>query len=360
MPISPMNYAALPTQGDPLMRGLADAIMQGIQGPMAIKQMMQQSQGDELSNALRKIQLQYAPKMQEADLAAKLAQAQASQSGQNLPGVAGDIMALESIKSKFGENSQQYKQALDAFNLQQASTSSRIGYQDALAQTLPNRSLTPTGKSIIEQTNVDAGLMPTGAQVTNPLPASASDLSGTYNLVRQKGATDEDARKRTRFATNIEKTLSNINVDDLTRYSGLEGTLNKQIQSVKASMGKQSPEYNNYQKALQAVEFLTSQITQFYGSSIQPEMINRINKLSDTSFWNKSPELAKELFNTTSKILKQETQTYRDALKNTNVYEGKSSNGLTMNPTPKEAQDLINSGIAKGVTKNTNDPLGLR
>jgi hypothetical protein len=304
--------------------------------------------------------------------------------GQNLPGVAGQIQGLETVRQMFGEQSPQYQQAKQMFDLTNQSTQSRIGYQNALTGSMGQRYLTPTGKGLVEGTRVGNGLAPTGQtwqQAGNPeqlplpltpdqlnklkalqaqgglaggdqqlpmppgqqqeapgqppsngqampqgAPGTPDELEDQYNLGRQKTNTDTDTRKRNLFATNIEKTLSQINVDDLTHYAGVKGNLalaaQKAIDATSDITGKKaSPEYERYKEALNASEFLASQVRQFYGESIQPSMREKLERLTNPSEWLNSPDTAKNLFNSTKKILGLEMKTYRDALKSPEAYQ---------------------------------------
>lgn len=351
-----MNYAALPPSGDPGARGMIDALQKGFQLGMSPFAASQEMEKNKLANELQKVQLQYMPDMQAAELKKAQAMANLPFGGFTLPGAAGQVLGLESIKQLYGEGSDQYKTALQAFNLSQLGDQSRINYQQALTQTLPLRSLTPTGKSIVEQANVGAGLSPTGQAPSYPLPGGAQELSGVYDLLRQKDTTDVDTRKRNLFATNIEKTLEQINPSDLTQYAGFTGGLNKLTQQGLASIGHESEAYDKYQNALQAVEFLTSQVRQFYGDSIQPSMLERLNKLANPSTWTSNPKLAQSMFDITKTILGTELQTYRDALKSTAPYQDQN---LTLNPTPQQENRLVKAGIASYGNAN-NDPLGIR
>jgi hypothetical protein len=266
-----------------------------------------------------------------ADLQYKQAQAQREQAmanlpfgGQTLPGPAGQVLGLETMRQMFGEQSPQYQMAMQSFNLAQQSDQSRINYQNVLSNTLPVRALTPTGKDIMEQTNVSQGLSPTGQPFTGQAPGTPSQLGGVYDLLRQKNVTDTDTRKRNLYATNIEKTLDRIDPDTLTQYAGISGGLSKLGQSGLAALGKESPEYDKYSTALKDVDFLASQVRQFYGDSIQPSVRDSLKSLANPSTWMNNPQLAQSQFNETKKVLQNEMQTYRDALKGTQVYQGQS------------------------------------
>jgi hypothetical protein len=195
-----------------------------------------------------------------------------------------------------------------------------------------------------EQPQSRIQLPPAQKLVVDQLPQNTpgtNEMSGVYQLLRQKGVTDPDTRKRNLFATNIEKTLDQINVDNLVKYSGVVGGASKIGQQVADAFSKSSPEYKEYKKASKTAEFLATQVRQFYGDSIQPEMIKRLESLTNPTSWATSPELAKALFNQTKGILGMEMQTYRDALKTTKAYQKQESSEdkkLNLKYTPENIE----------------------
>ncbi len=162
-------------------------------------------------------------------------------------------------------------------------------------------------------------------------------MLGQYNLQKQKVVSDTDARKKALFATNIDKTISNIDVDNLVQYGGLANNITKKIEEGKALTGNESESYDKYQKALTGAKLLAKQVRQFYGDSITPTIQEGLASLTDPATWRNNPRIAKLKFKQFTDILKSETQTYRDALRNTNVFESANSN-----------------------SSEKNDPLGLR
>lgn len=303
--------------------------------------------------------------------------------GANVPGAAGQIVGLEMIRQKYGDGSPQYLLAKKTFDLGLEGDQSRINYQNVLANTAPTRSLTPTGKSIIEQANVRQGNAPTGQnwskaispgmnqgaqpQISNvaagdnqsaaqpgvsvpqeiagnnsTAPASSESLANTYELLRQKGSTDPQARAKNLQASNIDKTIAMINEDDLTRYAGTN-SLAKYVEAAKAPFSKQSKEYDNYLVANKMTELLATQVRQFYGESIQPSLRKDLQEMTDPSTWKNNPELAKKLYRSVVTTLRNETSTYRDAMKSTKPYEEQKQEGYTQNgnPAAKNAEGLI-------------------
>jgi hypothetical protein len=292
--------------------------------------------------------------------------------GANVPGQAGQIIGLEMVKQKYGENSPQYNMALKAFDLSQTGKQSQINYQNVLTNTLPVRSLTPTGKAIVEGGNVAQGNSPTGqswgvtnpgqvntAPTTNPgekpgsAPANQKKLGGVYNLLLQQGSTDADARKKNLYATNIEKTLAAINPDDLTHYAGAWGGLRKFGNELLSPFGKESKEYDDFANALNKSEFLSKQVRQFYGDSIKPEMLEKLQSLVNPATWRNNPALAKSIYNQTKSLLGQELKTYRDAMEDTQVYKGQDVVTPTSTQTSPAEKKVVSQGskrLAKGLT----------
>jgi hypothetical protein len=350
MPLSPMQFQIT---GDPMSQGLMDAIQRGMQ-------------------------MGYMPKQMNADIALKQAEAQRAQQqanlpfgGATLPGASGQILALESVKQMFGEDSPQYKQAVSAFNLGQQSDQSRINYQNALTGTLPIRALTSTGKGFIEETNVAGGKLPTGQEIPGGSSFDPQRAKEIYGLTIQKGSTDTDTRKRNLFASNIENTLNQIDPNALAQYAGIEGGLKKSAEAGKAMFGKESPDYDNYLTSKVGVQMLAKQVRQFYGDSIQPQVKEDLEKLADPSTFRTNPQLALKLFNKNKDILTQELGIYRQALKSQSAYGDKTvyPGGITNVPTsqaiaaspltvnPQQAQGLAAAGIAQPAPQPVSQPI---
>lgn len=401
-----INYAAMEPQGNPLWRGMAPAITQGLNTAMDLRQGKNTLKTQDLANALSKIKLEYAPDMMAAELKQQQMLANIPFGGLSLPGTSGEILALERMKIMFGENSPQYQNAARAFQLSQAGDVSRINYQNMLAQTLPDRILTPEGKAAIEETRVGVGLSPSGFSYNQqampkgpnqplqnmqqlPVPNNmqegygppgfnqemqaqqgmpqqgqmpnfqqyappAQELANQYALRRQKGSTDEGTRQKNLYANNIEKAFNNINPEDLTRYAGAIGTLESTKQGYLSSFGKESKEYKKYQNALTGTQALAKQIRQFYGDSIQPEVLEKIENLVNPAVWKSNPELAKSNFFTLKTILDQEMETYRDAMKSPKVYTETNPYAFS----DQQQRSLLNAGVAKAVSTK-QDPMAL-
>lgn len=162
-------------------------------------------------------------------------------------------------------------------------------------------------------------------QLAQPgIPDTTSAIQDASGLLAQHKTTDASARQKNLYATNIEKTLNQIDPDALTQYAGATGAAQKYGQMALASTGKESKNYDNYLNSLNAANLMATQVRQFYGDSIQPSMIQRLEALTNPSTWANNPKLAKSLFNETKQILSQETGTYRQAMKSTAPYQAQN------------------------------------
>jgi hypothetical protein len=302
--------------------------------------------------------------------------------------------AISGLLKGIKEGPNFYKSAVEA-KYAPLTAQTTADYKAAMAQYLRNpnqalKGLTPLGKSFLEPSVIKATLARQGTNISdqdaaqaanlynsqqynnsgtdesdqgspNPSPApnppSSDAITNAYNLLRQKQTTDVQTRNRTLFATNIEKTINYIDPDALTQYGGFQGTLQKGAQSVKSAFGSESPDYDKYITSSNAVKLLTKQIRQFYGDSIQPQVQANLEILNNPATLSNNPKLAKEVLNQTLSILKNETQTYRSALKSTEPYQGEPENTNPQNTyanetsSDSEAADIANNGNSK---YNTN------
>lgn len=182
-------------------------------------------------------------------------------------------------------------------------------------------------------------------QLAQPSAPNLTAIQDTSGLLSQHKTTDAAARQKNLYATNIEKTLEQINPDDLTQYAGGAGTAKKYGQMGLASIGAESNNYDNYTKSLNAANLLATQVRQFYGDSIQPSMIQRLEGLTNPSTWANNPKLASALFNQTKQILQMETSTYRQAMKSTAPYQTQNAQpNSSMAQQPQAATSTVLNG----------------
>lgn len=433
-----INYAGLTPQGNPLARDMMSNIQEGIKAGYLPRNLKENLQEKQLANALQKIALQYAPQNAQADLAynqqraphlnaqtglidqqaqyygpniqsemalrdaqTRLGNAQADLpfGGQQLPGAAGQLLGLESIKRMFGENSEQYNLAKRQFDLGQRNTESRIGYQDALTDSMPMRYLTQTGKGIVEQANVGQGNAPSGLSWENQInpppqgqlplsdseiqklkilhgvsgnnqtltqpptqtprqelvqnrlaPASAQELFNQYGLKRLKETTDEDTRKRARFATNVEKTLDNIDIKSLMQYGAINGKLMFKADQMAASLKHPPERYQKFLAALDKAHYAADQVTQFYGSSIQPEMLKQKLARLNPAAYDVDPDTAEKVFRSNADLLRKELATYRDALSTPDAYKSQDNQQQNTSNNKYSQEDIEHTAKLRGIS----------
>jgi len=272
----------------------------------------------------------------------QLLQAQAKRQGQlaNQPfgglltGSAKEAYALDMMRQQLGEDHPAYKNAKRSYDLALQSQERLNRYRESLMGTANKRASTQLGKLDQEQQEVEQGFMPgTNGQVQLS-PEQQQEMLGQYQLQRQKVTTDTDTRKKGLFATNIDKTLDNIDVKDLTQFGGLAGGIVKKMQEGKSLTGNENEAYRKYHKSLTAAKLLAKQVRQFYGDSITPGVQEQLGMLTNPASWTNNPTIATQKFNQFKDILKNEIQTYRDAMKGAGIYQGKYEN-----KRPKENED---------------------
>lgn len=221
-----------------------------------------------------------------------------------------------------------------------------VAYKIAMSQYLsnPNQSLkymTDLGKTYIEPNIIRAQQQKFGINPDQNNIQSSNDISNinnSYELKRQKDISDSQTRNRNLFASNIEKTISFINPDDLTKYSGVQGQLKKHLAAARSGLGYEDKDYNKYLEAKQGVDFLAKQIRQFYGDSVQPSVQKALSELADPTSWDRSPEEARKIFDKNINILKNETSTYREALQSPSAYREQKNSSNNSNVEGKIQQ----------------------
>lgn len=313
MTYQPFNWAAIPVREPKLdfVGSLAEGFKAG-QLPSQYKRMAEQ---EELANAFQKM---------------KMEQNQNSPfGGQQITGDVAQALYLEMMRQRFGEDSIQYKNAQRAFDASIKSKESLSGQRDVYAQTAPKRFSTSLGKTEQEIADIESGFMPGTDRKENLSPEQQKSMLDRYELKRQKDISDTQARQRALFASNVDKTLEEIDPKDLTQYGGLKGQAAFSGDKIASAFGKEPERYVKYQKALTLANLLAKQVRQFYGDSITPQIQEKLSELTNPATWSNNPTVALEKFNTFKNILQKETSTYRGALKSTEEFQEKKSTGDT-------------------------------
>lgn len=173
-----------------------------------------------------------------------------------------------------------------------------------------------------------------------------SPQAQTYDLAIQKATTDTDTRKRSLFASNIEKTLKDLNPDILTQYSGPQGAARLKMEQAKDLAGNPSEKYLAYKDALGKVGIATGQIRQFLGDSSSETAHKNLERLANPSSLGSSPKAAKHQLESTLKILGNELETYTGALKSTKEHGG-THHHTESKPISAMSTDAIREEIAR-------------
>lgn len=266
--------------------------------------------------------------------------------GGDLTGTAQERFGIELLRRQFGENSPVYQDALKSYNSKQQGQQILQDYRQKLMGTQDKRSATPLGKLQAEIEAVKQGYHPTTGREL--MPDEQSAMLNAYQGKLAKEVSDTKTRERTLFATNIDKTLDQINVNDLVKYAGTFGKGARTAEEIKSAGGKPSEEFIKFKEAVVGADILAKQVRQFYGDSITPQIQEKLANLSNPDFWASNPEVAKRMFNKFKDILKSETETYKAGTQGGKIYQGYSS------PNTKLEEKIVlrnkNTGVTEEVT----------
>lgn len=313
----------------------------------------------------QQIQNQFAPQQAQANLDLAKAHANYFNMGGGLSGTAKEAVGLEKIKQAFGEASPQYQTAKRAFDLKQTSQQILNENRQMLTESAPKRFSTNLGKTILEQQDIGSGYSPgTGpyslgdvplkSKRGEVVPGAPSDqdietgnlsdesqkaLQEAYKMNLYKKNTDPSLRKQAVYAANAHKTIQAIDPDALTTYAGINGQIQKARDAFVTSQGYSVPRFEKYQENARAADLLAHQIRQFYGDSIQPSMLEKIESFTNPSAIASNPQLAKKNYQAFIKILENETDTIREVLNAPSVFENPAGKSLQKKESLGENSD---------------------
>lgn len=354
MPFQQVNVAGIAPIGDPATRDLMDNLMKGYKAGNLPRNMAQQQQtaalqqqGTTLANQMQGMKNESYPEQQRqaalmnalkgrlTNAQIGLINAQAAKAnrdandpfgGQSFSGSLGQVMQLEAIRNKFGENSPIYQRALKQYNEDYNAQTVLDRYRGSLIGTAAKRASTTAGKTEQEKADIKAGFMPgTNRQQQLP-PEDQQDALNNMELYQQKQTSDVDTRKRNLFATNIEKGFKLIDPKALTYYSGAGGALKLKRDELQSALGgTPSPYLIAYNENIVRANTLAAQTRQFYGESIQPHVKEELKFLTNPTNWRTHPDVALARYNAFKDYMGVEMGTYRGALKSRKEYEGQNS-----------------------------------
>jgi len=358
MAFQPINFLNMPILKNPYAQDYAGLLQRGMQLGQEPQRLMRQRQQEELANALRKEQLTqaqaatpFAGQTAQAELQKILAQGRVADQQANMPfggqlsGVAREAFGLELLKQQYGPNSDVYKDARRQYEANLAQSDILNQYRQALSGTANKRASTTLGKTEMEIADI--------ANRRDLPPYEKEAMIGRYELSRQKQISDSDARKRALFASNVDKTLENINPKDLVQYGGIKGQAKLKADQIKAGLGNASKDYVKYQDALTGAKLLAKQVRQFYGDSITPQVQEQLAEMVNPATWANNPDVALRKFNRFKKILQSETGTYRSALKETKEFNEDAQKEKNMELLKK--QRAMAEALKKEQPRTTGD-----
>jgi hypothetical protein len=178
-----------------------------------------------------------------------------------------------------------------------------------------------------------------------------SPQANSYNLAIQKATTDPDTRKRTLFASNLEKTLKMIDTKTITQYSGPKGALQLKIDQAADLAGNPPERYLAYKDALGALGPAVGQVRQFLNDASSKEAAEKLEHMTNPSSLGSSPEAAERQLKSTLGIFANELQTYHGGLRSTREHTGHGesipSNSGELKPASAMGTDAIREEISR-------------
>ena len=164
------------------------------------------------------------------------------------------------------------------------------------------------------------------APVMNP-----QQMSGLLTSAAIKGATTTKQYDRDTAGAQADNTINNLLESEpaMEYYTGAQGRSRLLRDKLKASSGEKVPMYKEYSEYLKNAELLSSQIRQFYGDSIQPEAMRKLESLANPSSWDKDPITARNSLNAFIKTFRQERGIGQNAMfKPMSVFQNKPETNL--------------------------------
>ena len=312
----------------------------GYQMPQQMEALRQQQQLNALKQQQAQQALQMQPQLDQATLDLRHAQAarQAAPMDLRFSGDVANAVNTERLAKLYGENDPRVAAARDALAQQAHQADVMAKYRGTLTDLAKYRYSPTVSKLVADRATIAQGMRPatTGGPGQSLSPGEQAQLGGQYDLAIQKGTSDVSPRNKALLAANIDKTIDQIDPQVLFQYSGIPGQAKKLYAASAAALDHASPEHQAYLSNLAASKILAHQVRQFYGDSIQPQVTAALERITNPESWQYGPETAHKQFNTLVDILRNETGTYRGALKGTSEYEAR-----TQKTPPEIAQDVM-------------------
>jgi hypothetical protein len=275
-----------------------------------------------------------------------------------LPPITRQRAYVESIKQRYGTDSEQAQQAQKDLDLTVHNLESQMHYRQSLAEALPRRVLTTPSKAMVEREAIARGLSPTGrplefldeAPTVTPIEPEVegtplgtptlenkvakmtpeqlkkaqeapfgSEDSATLSLYLSKQAGLGDNTKKLTYGSVLEKTIDLMTPyrTAMAYYSGVGGKAQyARDVALSQTTGRLTPQLKDFTRFVEmATSTLVPQITQYYGVSITEHQQRLLRDVANPANWEKSPERALIAFDTLINTLENEIQVRRDLVK---------------------------------------------
>lgn len=267
----------------------------------------------------------------------KMAQLAQQQSMANKLRPSGDVANaayISQLEAKLGPNHPDVISAKKAHALGMQNRNSLIDWRTMATNLGPYKASTPFARTVAEgqgngpldkfgpgstkkneNPNLPEGSTKVGEQYYNkegnPIYPSKTPIQKAYEQKIAKDTTDAFVRNKLPYAEMVETTFSNLVPEDLTTFSGPKGSAEWGIESIKAGLGNPSDRFVKWNNAVNTASALSKQLRQFWGDSIQPTAVERIDSLTNPSAWYKDPKVAISQLNQLKKITDQELNIFR-------------------------------------------------
>jgi len=342
-----VDYSKIPNQESP-WKNILENVLKGYQMEKEPAKMAEEQRKSELANSLQDLALKHQPTEYILSDALKRSQINKNNrptagkdAGSKFNAAVANEQGIWELEHPAGTQLTQEEQVehitrlKNALNIGLQHTQAGTARTGILNETQDQRGETQQGKLLTESKDVADGFYPgTGRKQQFESPKVQEFYKDQYDLKNQKERSDSVTRNRSLYAGLIDTTFDNINVDKLVRYSGIEGTIDKYAARAQIAPEEEQKKYREYTEEQTKVLALAKQIRQFYGDSISPGNLKKLEEVTNPAKWSESPAVAKAQFEALKNIVKQETRLYRQALSSIAPFQNQEGGTQTaVNPS---------------------------
>jgi hypothetical protein len=267
----------------------------------------------ELANKMKTLELEQAP--EKFDLEKRYKEALKQKALQMIGGR--ELTPVGELRNFVYANPQATKEEIrqknsELQNLYQAGKKASAEHIDKLTNTQDRRDQTNQGKLLAELKDVEDGFIPgTDRNQSFENKAQQDFYRNQYQDKLLKERTDTQQRNRSLNAGLVDNTFDQINVENMVRYSGLMNKIQQKIDQNIPLTKQDDDNFTKFREEMAKVNTLNKQLRQFYGDSISPSNLQKIEAMINPTNWQTSPKVAAAEFEALKKLVKQETALYR-------------------------------------------------